>query len=173
MKKLLVKTAGRKWGRINLLLVLAVLLAVGLGCEFEYESSGDGDDSAQFEKVDYQELVRLSMVSFRDALEEEDFSGFLANASGPFRRSNSNQDMKRIFRNFILQKKALLPIFAKIERDNANFIGKSKVRSEDGFDKVLIVEGNYRVGSTNVNFSNKFIRENGRWKIHYFYIHFD
>ena len=122
------------FGRNNLLsgsIAMAIVLMIALGCtcgkdfnlgnaSSDSNSSSNsvfGDDnSGDVDDVLIKTTIKATTARFANAISTEDFSSLYAETATEFRSRYSEEDLKNEFKDFIRQKRQLLPILAKLFR---------------------------------------------------------
>lgn len=109
-------------------------------------------------------LVKETTADFAYSISEEDFSKMYEKASTDFQKSYTKEQFKDLFKDFIKQKRSLLPILSKAVSTDPEFTSPPRLRSEAGLN-VLVTEGKYATKPLPVTFNYEYVERNGRWKL--------
>lgn len=173
------------FGRENFLsgiAALSIVLLMVLGCtcgknlDFGNSSSSSnsstsksnsvfGDDEDKGGDVDdtlAKATVKATTAEFANAVSTEDFSGLYNECATEFRSKYSEDDLKNEFKDFIRQKRNLLPILAKTVSMEPEYTSGPSSESEAG-ETVLNAEGKYDTKPLPVTFKYKYVKRQGKW----------
>lgn len=182
MKNQIVEKINANKNKASMILVFMLLLLMTLGCsQLEKLRSGqtdpepkstrtvdddtDKDQDKDNAKSEYDDLVKGTLDDFKDALEEQDFSDFLEKTSKPFKSTYSNSKMKSTFKGFLDKRKIIIPLMETIRDKTPDYATEPEVRTEKGVDDVLVTKGSFDTSPNELFFENKYIQEDGEWKL--------
>lgn len=168
------------FGRGNLVsgcVALSIVLLVALGCtcgkDFNFSntssnsnSSGNsifGNDSG--DDVDSnltKATIKATTAQFANAISTEDFSTLYNETATEFRSRYSQDELKSEFKDFIRQKRQLLPILAKTVSMEPEYTDGPTTRSE-GTETVMSVSGKYATSPLPVTFKYEYVKRQSKW----------
>ena len=179
MKKLNDKISNGNKALVNGAIALFIVTLIALGCtcgkDFNLSNIGkEGDNrtvsntdnksnSAGNEEADAEALVKATVSDFASAVEGGDFTDFHAKTADAFQSSISIEEMNKKFSVFIDQKKATVPVLRKAAKTKMNFTDKSE--KTEGGNRILTAAGTFQHSPEKVRFDNKYVLEDGKWKI--------
>lgn len=120
--------------------------------------SSSGDDIPSEDEL--QDLARHTILDFNDAIQADDFSGFHATLSEPFKKEVSAERLAGVFHEFV---KAKLD-FREVENLDATFTSPPSMVEQAGLD-MLRLKGHYATKPRRTNFELKYVYEDGSWKL--------
>lgn len=168
------------FGRNNLLsgsIALAIVLMIALGCtcgkdfnlgnaSSDSNSSSNSvfgdDDTGDVDDVLIKTTIKATTARFANAISTEDFSSLYAETATEFRSRYSEEDLKNEFKDFIRQKRQLLPILAKTVSMDPEYTDGPTTRSE-GTETVLSVSGKYATSPLPVTFKYEYVKRQSKW----------
>jgi hypothetical protein len=110
-----------------------------------------------------QPLVKNTLMDFADAVEKGDFADFHADCSKPFKKQFTAEKMTNEFKVFIDKKDLAVPILRQAPTKEL-IMAISKVEKKNGF-QILTAAGSIPTSPSITSFDNKYILENGVWRI--------
>lgn len=190
MRKIIEKICLGNESKINLLFVLGIFIAVGLGCS----SLKPKDDPIDVKTPDVsnktsepiqkpltpkpitkkadaskgeiprddelQDMVKTTLLDFNDAVTSADFTTFYTNISKLWQRQTSPAKLEDTFKIFIDGKNN----FSSIRSKDAEFSSNPRVDDSKGF-KELVLEGKYDTSPLPTKFTLKYTPESKNWKL--------
>jgi hypothetical protein len=169
------------FGRGNLLsgsIAFSIVLLIALGCtcgkDFNLSNAssnsnsssnsvfGDDDDSGDVDDVLIKTTIKATTARFANAISTEDFSSLYAETATEFRSRYTEEDLKNEFKDFIRQKRQLLPILAKTVSMDPEYTDGPTTRSE-GTETVLSVSGKYATSPLPVTFKYEYVKRQSKW----------
>ena len=169
------------FGRGNLLsgsIALSIVLLIALGCtcgkDFNLSNAssnsnsssnsvfGDDDDSGDVDDVLIKTTIKATTARFANAISTEDFSSLYAETATEFRSRYTEEDLKNEFKDFIRQKRQLLPILAKTVSMDPEYTDGPTTRSE-GTETVLSVSGKYATSPLPVTLKYEYVKRQSKW----------
>lgn len=123
----------------------------------------DKTDQSDDREPDAEALVKQTLRDFAGAIEQEDFSDFQTKASEAFQSTYTADEMKEKFSGFVQQKRAAVPVLRKAAGTKVNFTNKGET-TENG-NRILTAEGTFQHKPEKIRFDNKYVWEDGQWKI--------
>lgn len=190
MKKIIQKICLGNESKINILLVLGVFIAVGLGCSSLKEKDDVVDvktpevsnktsepiqkpstpkpitkkaDASKGEippEAELQEMTKTTLLDFNDAVQSGDFTTFYGNISKLWQRQTSPAKLEDTFKVFIDGNNN----FSSIRSKEAEFSSNPRVDDSKGF-KELVLEGKYDTSPLPTKFTLKYTPESKNWKL--------
>lgn len=131
----------------------------------EDRSSADKTDSGETPgSSEIDSLVKNTTNDFASAVEDEDFSSFMANTSDQFQTEFSADRMKEVFKTFIEKKDAAVPILREATDAQPDYSSPPKVEEKMG-RKVLVANGSLPAGRYKVNFEYEYVQDGNDWKL--------
>jgi hypothetical protein len=132
-------------------------------------SSDDKDTSSSSKSAgdvpsnsDLQDLVRQTVLDFNDAVQSGDFSDFHDTLSTPFKKQASPEKLAGVFHEFVENKEVM--DFSSIKGMDAKFSPSPSTEKQAGYD-MLVKKGYYPTVPRKTNFTLKYIKEAGDWKL--------
>jgi hypothetical protein len=173
MKNLLNNLIFGRDNRLSGALALGLVLSVALGCtcgkSFDFNSNSSSSSNSVFggdnDSVDdnlAKATVKATTAEFANAISTEDFSGLYNETATEFRSQYTEDQLKNEFRDFIKQKRNLLPILAKAVSIDPEFTDGPSTRSE-GSQTVLSASGKYATKPMPVTFKYEYLKREGKW----------
>ncbi|HEV8593656.1 MAG TPA: hypothetical protein VGQ55_16235 [Pyrinomonadaceae bacterium] len=127
-------------------------------------SSDDSEDTDLPDKRLLKALVAETTADFAAAISTEDFTSMHDKASSDFQSSYSADQMKDEFREFLKNKKVILPILAKTIALEPEYSPDPYIRTEQGLS-ILVVNGKYKTKPVPMNFEYEYVKRNGSFKL--------
>lgn len=163
--------------RISGLIAFAVIGSIVLGCNCKdlgnsnsssstvnSSDSSTPSDSDMPDDVLLKALVKETTADFSYAISTEDFSKMYSKASKDFQEQYTADQMKDVFRSAIANKRALMPLLAKIVSMDPKYSPDPYIRKEQGLP-ILVVTGSYDVKPKPVTFNYEYVKRDGRFKL--------
>lgn len=162
------------------LIALAIIASIALGCNCgkDLANAGDGDpnatsaNDAPVEDADsdmpddrlLKALVKATTAEFANAISTEDFTKLHQNASTDFQQTYTVEQAKEIFADAIKNKRALLPVLAKLVSMDPEFSPAPYIRREQN-TPILVVKGEYATKPKALGFEYEYVKRGGRFKL--------
>ena len=186
MKNVIVGLINGRDQKFNGLIALAFIALIALGCtcnkDWEFNTSQNatadnssattdppfgGDDEEDGEMPNdrlLMALVKETTADFAYSISNEDFSKMYEKASQDFQSTYTEEQMEEFFKDFIKNKRQLLPILSKAVTSDPEFDGEPFIRTENGLS-ILVVNGKYSTKPVPVTFNYEYVKRDGRWKM--------
>ena len=158
--KNIIKRFVRKDTKFTAIAAVFILMITGLACNFNFEAGKPEMPSDS----ELQSLIKKTTSDFADAVQKEDFTGFLKTTSKDFQNQFSDAQLKSAFSVFIDKKDQIVPLLKEAAGTNPNFSPKPSMREEN---KISVVDtsGSFSTEPVPVNFDISYEREDGQWKL--------
>ena len=152
-------------------IALVVLGCSNLGNKANSGSNANGtvatDDGKDPDMPDDRLLkatVKLTTAEFANAISTEDFTKLHGNASPDFQQTYTPEQAKEIFADAIKNKRALLPMLAKLVSIDPEFTQPPYIRREDN-TPILVVKGKYDTKPRPLEFEYEYVKRVGSYKL--------
>ena len=157
---------------LNGLFLITILSLAALGCtnlaKNENSSSTsnstlEGDSDMPDDRL-LKATVKLTTAEFANAISTEDFAKLHKNASTEFQNQYSVEETKNIFADAIKNKRALLPMLAKLVSMDPEFTEPPSIRREQN-RPILVVKGRYDTKPRPLEFEYEYVKQFGSYKL--------
>jgi hypothetical protein len=170
---------------LNGFIALAILSLIALGCtckDTDFANLGkntnsaavsdnstdaDVDDGKDADMPDdrlLKALVKSTTAQFANAISTEDFTTLHSNASKDFQETYTPEQAKEIFADAIKNKRALLPMLAKLISMDPEFSPEPYIRREQN-TPILVVKGKYDTKPRALEFEYEYVKRAGSFKL--------
>lgn len=164
------------------LIALGIISVIALGCacgkDFDFANAGKNsantaaneaaaDDNADSDMPDdrlLKALVKSTTAQFANAISTEDFTTLHSNASKDFQETYTPEQAKAIFADAIKNKRALLPMLAKLVSMDPTFSPEPYIRREQN-TPILVVTGKYDTKPRPLEFEYEYVKRDGSYKL--------
>lgn len=171
--------------KLNGLIAFAVIAAIALGCtcsdKFNLDNAAANTESNSSSTSDtpfgsdtddgdvpndqlLNALVKETSADFAYSVSTGNFSKMYGKASADFQSTYTEQQMTDFFKDFIANKRRVLPILNKAVAMPPEFTTSPYIRNERGLS-ILVVDGKYDTSPIPVTFNYEYVRRDGRWKL--------
>jgi hypothetical protein len=123
---------------------------------------GDDSDSGDVDDNLAKATVKATTAQFANAIATEDFSSLYNGTATEFKSQYSEDQLKNEFRDFIRQKKNLLPILAKAVSMDPEYTDGPSAREESA-GTLLTASGKYPTKPLPVTFKYEYVKRGGKW----------
>jgi len=186
MKNLILGLINGRDQKFNGMIALAFIALIALGCtcnkDWEFNTSqnstadnssattdppfgGDDDEDGEMQNDRLlMALVKETTADFAYSISNEDFSKMYGKASQDFQSTYTEEQMEEFFKDFIKNKRQLLPILSKAVTSDPEFDGEPFIRTENGLS-ILVVNGKYATKPVPVTFNYEYVKRGGQWKM--------
>ena len=157
--------------RLNSLFAALILLAIGLGCNF---NAGVGD----FAKPDMPSteqqhaLVKQTLKDFAKAIDTGDFSGITSGASKEFQAATSPDKLKSAMQGMIDNKAVLIPIMQSADSKTPQFSTPPEIKEESS-SYTMQYAGSFPTDPFKTYFDFKYVWRDSQWKLLAVRVYFD
>lgn len=149
--------------KLNLLFATFTLLAVGLGCNFNF-GTGDFTDPVMPSTEKQNALVKQTLKDFAKAIDSGDFSSFRATVSKEFQSAASEDKLKSTFQGMIDNKGVLVPIMQSADSQTPQFTTLPSIEKEGAY-YAMQYEGNFPTDRFKTYFDFKYVWQDSQWKL--------
>lgn len=145
----------------------------GVTGDKDTSSKKDSDDRTDSDKrssgdmpadSEVNALVKNTTADFADAVENEDFSDFMANTSTEFQAQFTPDRMSQVFSTFLEKKEAAVPILRNAVNSQPQYSPPPKIETKQG-KQVLVANGKLPAGNYTVNFEYEYVQNGSDWKL--------
>jgi len=109
-------------------------------------------------------LVKDTTAQLANAISTEDFSSIYSDSSPDFKKTYTEDQMKGIFKSYIENKSAVLPIMAKAISMDPEYTTAPHLRNENGLS-ILVTSGKYSTSPAAMQFDYEYVNRNDKWKL--------
>ena len=168
----------RRNSPLTFLAALGVLVVVAIGCGQmgnRNASTGNANGAAGVSEDPNRDpdmpddrllkaLVKETTADFAYAISTEDFSKMYKKTSPDFQKQYNPDQMKDVFKGAIANKKALLPMLAKIVSMDPTISPEPQIRNDEGIP-ILVVRATYDVQPKPLIFNYEYVKRNGVYRL--------
>ncbi len=176
MKELLSNLIKGRDNRISGLFAFSIVALIALGCtcgkDLNLGESSNTSGNSVFSEKESEEIdrnlinatIKSTTAQFAGAISTEDFSNLYAGTADEFKKQYSEEELKNTFKDFIRQKRQLLPILAKTVSMDPDFSSEPSTHKE-GNEEILTAEGKYDTKPVPVTFKYEYVKRGATWKL--------
>lgn len=171
--------------KFSFLIALGIVCAIALGCscgkDFDLSNIGKESNTTRtssnsdgpFSKNDGEDLpsageqeslVKDTTEDFAKAIDSNDFSTMRENASSDFQSQFSEQQMQDAFKQYVDNKKIVLPVLNNALTQSPTFSPAPSIRTERGMN-ILVLSGSFPSKPRVLKFETEYIKRDGEWKL--------
>lgn len=168
--------------KFSFLIALGIVCAIALGCscgkDFDLSNIGkesnttstssnsttNGSDEDIPAEGDLESLVKDTTDDFQKAIDSNDFSTMRENASSDFQSQFSEQQMEDAFKQYVQNKKIVLPVLNNALTQTPTFSPAPSIRTERGLN-ILVLSGSFPSKPRVLKFETEYIKRDGEWKL--------
>ena len=156
-------------------LFIVSLIVLGCTCPKDFANSGTNSnsstsDNSVFGSDDTKDVddnlaratIKSTTATFANAISTEDFSTLYRDTATEFKSQYTEEQLKNEFRDFIRQKRNLLPILAKAVSMDPEYTDGPSTREQSG-ETILSASGKYPTKPLPVTFKYEYIKRQGKW----------
>jgi hypothetical protein len=111
-----------------------------------------------------ESMVKDTTDDFAKAIDKNDFSDMREKASSDFQSQFSEQQMRDAFKQYVDNKKIVLPALHNALTTTPTFSPSPSIRTEHGLN-ILVLQGKFPSKPREVKFDVEYLNRDGEWKL--------